>query len=336
MRVLVNGTGNIGTTLINLLVRYQSNLDIDQIYACKHSIHPWNKIERDILEAMNVKLCTTSSNSKYLPLNTIINKIDYIFEATANGIGLQNLNNYKSIQTIKASAQGSEKGFGTLFMTGINDNIIFGKRFVNVVSCNTHAIASLLSTITGKKLDNLSHADMVIVRRSDDLANHERLVSAHVVSRHQDLKIGTHHAIDVVDMFKTINVPCNLYSSDITTPSQLMHTARFNITLKKPLSLDISDLIKSNSFLASTRKFDSNIVFDLGRRYGFQGRLFSHAIVLSENLITSSTNIKGWAFIPQEGNSILSTLHAFLLQMKFKKGNSILERIKQDLLKDEW
>src|SRR5690606_26219058 len=125
----------------------------------------------------------------------------------------------------------------------------------------------------GDNLENLDYADVVVVRRSEDLGNHERLVSANVVARHLDLDIGTHHAIDVVDLFDTKGCSCKLTSSDITTPSQLMHSVRFNIRFKQKLNKPIADLIASNSFVATTAKFDSNVVFELGRRYGFNGRL---------------------------------------------------------------
>lgn len=36
-KVLVNGMGNIGTSLIHLLLRYKNELHIEQIYAVKRS-----------------------------------------------------------------------------------------------------------------------------------------------------------------------------------------------------------------------------------------------------------------------------------------------------------
>lgn len=146
---------------------------------------------------------------------------------------IKNKTFYQSLVNLKGvCAQGSEKGFGHSFMSGINDEIIRSQKFVHVVSCNTHGTASLLKTFCGSDLNNLIKGDFVVVRRSEDIGNHERLVSANVVARHLDAKIGTHHAIDVVDLFNTLNVNCDITSSDITTPSQLMHAVRFNIELK--------------------------------------------------------------------------------------------------------
>ncbi|NOQ73433.1 MAG: hypothetical protein GQ574_15615 [Crocinitomix sp.] len=335
--VIVNGMGNIGTTLVNMLVHYQTELRLDKIYVSKRSIHPWNQIERDFLEKQGVIICTTNEGDGLTSVASIINTVDYIFETTANGVGLQNLPQYKNLPNLKgSSAQGSEKGYGVPFMSGVNNAQIKDAKFVNVVSCNTHGSAALLTAFCGNNLENLETADFVVVRRSEDLGNHERLVSANVVARHLDPLIGTHHAIDVVDMFKTKNVVCNLTSSDITTPSQLMHAVRFNITLKQSLENSVEEHIASNPFIATTTKFDSNVLFELGRRYGFNGRIFSHAILISGNLLVTDKTIKGWAFVPQEGNSILSTIHAFILQMNVNGGEELFREIQTEMLLSEW
>lgn len=334
--VLINGMGNIGTTIANLCLAFQKDLNIGQVYVAKRSIHPWNEVERNDLESRGVKICSYD-DSFGLKVKDVLPEVNYIFEATANGVGLSNLAEYKKLENLSgSSAQGSEKGYGTPFMSGVNDDTIKGERFVNVVSCNTHGSAALLQTFTGKDLENLAHADFVVVRRSEDLGNHQRLVSANVVARHLDSVAGTHHSIDVIDMFRTRGITCNLTSSDITTPSQLMHAVRFNITLKSPLKESIQKAIARNPFIATTKKFDSNVIFELGRRYGFNGRIFSHAIVVSENLLVTENTIKGWAFVPQEGNSLLSTMHAFLLQMNLSNGSAVFENMKQQLLRKSW
>ncbi len=217
------------------------------------------------------------NNPDFLEINTIIDKIDYIFDCKANSFGLKNKDLYKSMKNLKGcSAQGSEKGFGIPFMSGINNEIIQNKKFVQIVSCNTHALSSIITTMTNNNLSSLIETDFVIVRRSEDLGNNQRLVGANVLSRHLDKEIGTHHAIDVKDLFQTKNIQLNIQSSDITTPSQLMHCVRFNLKMDK--NIDISQLknnIKNNNAISITSKFDSNIIFELGRRYSPYGRSFS-------------------------------------------------------------
>ena len=337
MKVLVNGLGNIGSTIVNLLIRYKDLLGIDEVYACKRTLNAWNQTDLDFLIEQGVKICTTSKSNLYPQLGTILPQINYIFEATANGVGIENKSRYEKLPNLIGScAQGSEKAFGVSFMSGLNNEVIVNEKFVHVVSCNTHGSAALLRLFSGAKLENLVKADMVVVRRSEDLGNHERLVTANVVARHLDFVAGTHHSIDVIDMFKTIDVNCQLTSSDITTPSQLMHAVRFNIELKQKDNRDFDQLIHDYPLLSQTMKFDSNVIFELGRKYGVQGRIFSHAIVLKDNLIKTDTCVKGWAFVPQEGNSIISTLHAFLLQTANADESKIIEQVMNDLLRNEW
>jgi len=337
MKVLVNGIGNIGSTLLNLLVTYKNELGIDEIHACKRTVTKWNKAELDLLAAKGVKICTSGDSRDYPQLGNILPQINYIFEATANGVGVKQKERYEKLPNLIGScAQGSEKNYGISFMSGVNNEVIRSQKFVHVVSCNTHGSAALLGLFAGKELENLENADMVVVRRSEDVGNHERLVSANVVARHLDAEAGTHHSIDVRDMFKTLDIECDLTSSDITTPSQLMHSVRFNIDLKAPLEKSVEELIHSNPLIAKTNKFDSNVIFELGRRYGLNGRLFSHAIILSGNLLVTDKSIKGWAFVPQEGNSLISSLHAYLLQTNHPNEDAVINGIIGDLCQDEW
>jgi glyceraldehyde-3-phosphate dehydrogenase type II len=338
MNVLVNGIGNLGQTLLCLLSEYKTLLNIDTIYALKNTqISSWNLVDIELLEGLGIVVCTNKQDA-YINLPSIIDTVDYIFDCNANSFGLKNKDWYSSLTNLKGcSVQGSEKGFGVSYMSGINDKAIENSKFVHVVSCNTHAISSLIQTFSNNNFSFFVEGDFVVVRRSEDLSNNERLVGANVISRHMEAEIGTHHAIDVKDLFSTIQLPLNIQSSDITTPSQLMHTVRFNIKLTKivPLS-EINQLIESNTFVSSTTKFDSNIVFELGRRYSKFGRLYSHAIINSNNLLFDDNRIKGWAFIPQEGNTLISTLNAFLIQTKSKDIENIMSNLKAELIRPNW
>ena len=338
MNVLINGIGNIGTTLISVLNLYKNELGIDKIIALKNSPMPWHEDELEYLESQGVIICTRNNDDDYTKLDVVIQSVDYIFDCTNNGGGLKNKQWYKSLPNLKGvSAQGSEKNFGISFMSGINHDAIRNEKFVHIVSCNTHAIASLITSICGEELTNLESSDFVIARRSEDLGNHERLVSANVVARHLDDRVGTHHAIDVIDLFQTIGKNITVTSSDITTPSQLMHAVRFNITLKKALNADqITEIIANNPFLSTTTKFDSNKIFERGRRISPQGRIYSHAIIVENNLMFVGDKIIGWAFIPQEGNTILSTVNAFLLQTQNPKEAEIIKILTRELISESW
>jgi len=330
MKVLINGVGNIGTTLACLLFDFKSILNISEVIVFKNTPQLWRNVDLDFLRQKGITVLT----SKMIDYKAQIKAVDYIFETTANGIGLKNKSLYENLLNLKGvCAQGSEKAFGIPFMSGLNDNLIRSEKFVQIVSCNTHGAASLLQTLCGSDLKNLKLADFVVVRRSEDLGNHQRLVAANVVARHLSSETGTHHAIDVKDMFSAININCNITSSDITTPSQLMHSTRFSIKFNSKMDLKTcTELIENNPFLSTTTKFDSNFVFELGRRYGKYGRLYNHAIVLTNNLLLIDNTLKGWAFVPQEGNSLLTTIHAFLLQTQPQIAPQVIDKIKSELL----
>jgi len=78
------------------------------------------------------------------------------------------------------------------------------------------------------------------------------------------------------------------------------------------------------------------MIFELGRRYGFMGRIFSHAIVVDNNMLINDKIIKAWAFIPQEGNTILSTINAFLLQTGVKNSENVMDKLENFLLRNSW
>ena len=340
MKGLVNGIGNIGTTLLSLLVDYKKELEIEEVIGLKNSVvSDWNKEEITIIKEKGVRLIEKQKLSEN-ELKEILDSVDYIMDANTNSIGLNNKKLYSDLPNLKGcSAQGSEKGFGIPFMSGINNESIVKEKFVQIVSCNTHSLSTLLSVFSDSNFANIKEADFVIVRRSEDIGNHQRLVAANVVSRHLDSHIGTHHAIDVKDLFRTINLEVPVQSSDITTPSQLMHSVRFNIKLSSSMYEEsMFELIDKNDLVSTTNKFDSNVIFELGRRYSKYGRLYSHVIINSNNILfdKDENRIKGWGFIPQEGNTIISTLHAFLLQVNPDLAKEKINFIKNELIRKSW
>ncbi|PLX07154.1 MAG: hypothetical protein C0596_12225 [Marinilabiliales bacterium] len=117
-----------------------------------------------------------------------------------------------------------------------------------------------------------------------------------------------------------------------------MHTVRFNINLKTSITENnIQEMINNNPMVSVSSKFDSNTIFESGRRYGLNGRIFSHAIINHNNILLDETrkNLKGWAFIPQEGNTILSTISAFILQTNCNN-NSIINYLIKKSISKEW
>lgn len=338
MRVLVDGLGNIGTTLTHLLATYADLLSIDEIFVHKNRLVSWQETDLERVAERDVTVCRTDPECpEFVAYGDVISDIDYVFECTAAGIGMDRKPEYEQLEGLQgACAQGSEKGFGLPFAAGINPGRIRGEKFVQVVSCNTHGTAAIISALGGRRLAELESADVVVVRRSEDVGQHERLVGANVVARHRDSEVGTHHGVDVRDLFATVDVDIELTTSDVTTPAQAMHTARFCVRLKNRPEQPIAETLCEHPYLSVTEKFDSNRVFELGRRYGLQGRIYSQAIVVSNNLLCDGRTVRGWMFVPQEGNTLLSTLAAFLHQTERSDVEQILARLRRELVRDRW
>lgn len=324
MKVLVNGLGNIGTTLANTLLEFRDVLNIDTVFVYKNRPEPWLDPDEELLKIRGAVFC--------LSIDDVLPEIDFLFECRSNAFDLEAIID-QSPKLIGAVAQGGEGDFGIPFMSGVNAVAIYGEPRVHVVSCNTHGFGSILQLFGGADLSNIEGADAVVVRRSEDISNHEKLVSANVVVRHKDPLYGTHHGTDLHNLFATIGIDCSVTTSDITTPSQLMHGLRFAITLKND---DVIERIQSGGAVALTEKFDSNRIFELGRRYGFQGRIFSQSILVTPSLLIHGNTVRGWAFVPQEGNTILSTVEAFLLQTKSPQAGAAMQVIKNALLQSAW
>ena len=111
MNVLINGIGNIGTTLLSILIDYKSKLGINTIYALKNGkVSSWNSVELGILEDKGVIICS-KHDSKFTPLDEIINKIDYIFDCNASSIGLENKEWYQTLKNLKGRCSRNRKRF---------------------------------------------------------------------------------------------------------------------------------------------------------------------------------------------------------------------------------
>ncbi len=333
MNVLINGLGNIGTTVANICLDFKESLAIEQVYVHKNLPEPWLEQDVEWLRQKGAIICSGQGNT----LDSIAKEIDYVFECRDHETVQKTPHTYQNFLRLKGIvAQGSETGHGLPIMIGVNAELAHHQPRVHVVSCNSHGIASVMQTFAGSALEHLVDADIVIVRRSEDLSGLKKLVGSSVVIRHSAPN-GTHHATDVRSLFETIGTECPLSTSDINTPSQLMHTIRFNLKLDQPLTPeDIAVRTARNTFCATTEKFDSSKIFELGRRYGIQGRIFSHAIICTSSIMVQGDRVKGWAFVPQEGNTILSTLEAYLQQTSHPAKQKAMEHLKKNLLKACW
>jgi glyceraldehyde-3-phosphate dehydrogenase (NAD(P)) len=227
---------------------------------------------------------------------------------------------YKDLEgnTLGFIAQGSEFGFGKMYVHGVNDEALKpGKdKYIQVVSCNTHNLAVLIQTLAlSQGHDNLVEGRFVCIRRSNDISQTSSFVPSPTVSDHIDERFGTHHARDAYHLFKTLDLELNLFSSAIKLNTQCMHAIWFDLHLRRPITMEKTEqLLKENPRIALTHKKSANLVFSFGRDHGHYGRILNNTVVVwpSLHLSADGTELHGFCFTPQDGNSLLSSAAAML------------------------
>jgi glyceraldehyde-3-phosphate dehydrogenase (NAD(P)) len=331
--ILVVGTGTIGEPLIGVLSDFRKKFNAN-IFFHKRTplVDEVGKV--DSLIKRGARLVTDPSTNREfvdmghpvsLHLEQALQISDVVIDCTP--AGNENKEKYYS-QLLEEKycssknkkrlfiAQGSEKHFGLPYAYGINDSAlkVSNANFIQVVSCNTHNICSLIKTMVDKPRDLLK-ADFVCIRRSNDISQKSSFVPSPEVGKHPDVNFGTHHARDAQDVFGTLGEHLNLFSSAMKLNTQYMHIIRFNMEIKGTISKEnIVDRFKENKFTALTHKTSANRVFSFGRDHGYYGRIFNHTVLSIPSLhiqpYKGNSIVSGFCFTPQDGNSLLSSCAA--------------------------
>jgi glyceraldehyde-3-phosphate dehydrogenase (NAD(P)) len=150
------------------------------------------------------------------------------------------------------------------------------------------------------------------MRRANDISQDTSFCPSPVVGKHKDARFGTHHARDAWHLFKTLEYDLNLFSSALKLNTQYMHTIFFDIRVKNPTDeAKLLQLIRGNDRMAVTHKDSANSVFSFGRDHGHFGRILNVTVVSLPTLaVRNKTEIVGYCFTPQDGNSLLSSVSA--------------------------
>ena len=324
--VHVVGTGTIGEPLIGLLCDYREKLGIDEVTFHKYT--PLREDRSKVYDLMKrgAKLAVMDDRKKEfkdlgmdptIETTEAIARASVIIDCTPKGFRHQNkLQFYEKFKDGKGFlAQGSEDGFGKKYARGINDSaLVQGKdQFIQIVSCNTHNVACITNTLALNNNDpnNLVEGRYVCVRRAADISQTSAIASPQV-NDHQYGDYGSHHAKDAADLFRTMDLDLNLFSSAMKIPSQYMHILWFNLKVKEPTSLnEVMDKLEANPLVALTSKDMTGTVFSFGRDHGHFGRILNETVVVEQTLsVRSDHEITGFCFTPQDGNSLLSSLAA--------------------------
>ena len=342
--VLVIGTGTIGEPLIGLLARLKVELGIDRVIFHKRTPLDYEVAKVNSLISQGADLVVDEDQvENFLKLgHEVTHTLEQALEVSQVVIdctpaGNDNKDLLYQTHTDNSDkvfiAQGSEKGFGFPFAWGINDAELIKEEpcFVQVVSCNAHAMSRIMFSLSGGELSTIAAGDFVCIRRANDASQDEGFIPAPRGDIHSDLEFGTHHARDVSDLFltKTISV-LPIFSSALKVNSQYMHMVRFSLVLNEQLSeADILERFFTDVFVATTSHKSSNRVFSFGRDHGFYGRIYNQTVICMPSLFTSSlpdarTQVTGFSFTPQDGNSLLSSVAAAMYGLY---GNDYLAKL---------
>jgi glyceraldehyde-3-phosphate dehydrogenase type II len=326
--VHVIGTGTIGEPLTGLLVDLKDQLGFEEITFHKRTPLLTDRSRVTSLLKRGAKLAVDAAAVKGFeelgmkPSYEAIEAIEragVVIDCTPSGVGTKNKAEYyeKFASTTRGFiAQGSEFGFGMPYARGINDAVLKSRadRYLQVVSCNTHHLSTLIKTLALQDggPDNLVEGRFVCMRRANDLSQDGGFVPSPVVGRHNDERFGTHHARDAWHLFNTLGYDLNLFSSAVKLNTQYMHTIFFDIRVKNPTTVEkLVELIERDDKIAVTYKESANSVFSYGRDQGHYGRILNVTVLCLPTMqVRNETEIVGYCFTPQDGNSLLSSVSA--------------------------
>ena len=338
--VHIVGTGTIGEPLIGILCEQKSNLGIDEITFHKHTPLTSDKPKIQNLIKKGARLSVLEDRmddfkaiglEPEFTMEEAVARSSVVIDCTPKGFGHSNKKKFYEKYTDKVKgflAQGSEDGFGKKYARGINDHVITKEdQFLQIVSCNTHNLACLVNTIAlSIAPDNLLNGKFVCIRRSNDISQTSSFVPAPTVNDHSNNTYGTHHAKDAAELFKTMNLDLNLFSSALKVNSQYMHVVWFNLELKEITDKEkVLELLKQNKRIALTEHHSSNTVFSFGRDQGQYGRILNQTVIVEDSInVKNGNEVTGFCFTPQDGNSILSSIAA---TVKFLNPHSYQDKI---------
>lgn len=324
--VHVVGTGTIGEPLLGLFTDFRERMGIDEVTFHKRTPLASDRAKLNHLIQRGAKLAVDEDvRSEFeklghevsLESREALERATVVVDCTPAG----NENKEKYYENLTGPkgflAQGSEFGFGKPYARGINDEVLVPgeDRFVQIVSCNTHNITTLIKTLThedGKYA--LRKGTFVCMRRANDVSQSDSYIPAPNVGKHDDPEFGTHHARDAHHVFETLDLDFDLFSSAVKLNTQYMHSIWFNLELDRDITVEeVRKRLRDNPLVATTDKRYANLIFSFGRDHGYYGRILSQTVAVMPTLaVRRKREVYGFCFTPQDGNSLLSSVSAAL------------------------
>jgi glyceraldehyde-3-phosphate dehydrogenase/erythrose-4-phosphate dehydrogenase len=325
--VHIVGTGTIGEPLIGLFTDFRDKMGIDEVTFHKRTPLGSDRSKINHLMARGARLATDDDqrdafekmgHAVSYEAEEAIARATVVVDCTPAGNDMK-AKYYDNVVGPKGFlAQGSEFGFGKPYARGVNDEaLVPGEdRFIQIVSCNTHNITTLVKTL-GQEPDgrySLMRGNFVCMRRANDISQTRDFAPAPQVGKHDDAEFGTHHAHDAYHLFETLGLHVDLFSSAVKLNTQYMHSIWFNFLFDRDITKEeMVGRLKANVRVATTDKRNCNEIFSFGRDHGYYGRILSQTVVVVPTLaVRQKRELFGFCFTPQDGNSLLSSVAAAL------------------------
>jgi len=349
--ILIIGTGTIGEPLIGLLTDLKDKLNINVYFhkrtPLKDDMAKVNSLVNRgailVIDTGKEEIFRSLGHEPILTYKDALELCDVVIDCTPAGNAAKEKYYLPALEKNKNKifiAQGSEKGFGMPYAYGINDEALENNKnnFIQVVSCNTHNISALIKLIPPTQEDFIK-GDFICIRRANDISQKSNFIASPEVGEHKDPNFGTHHARDAYDLFRTMQQFPNIFSSAMKVNSQYMHIIRFNVKVKGNASeKDVIRRFKSNPFTAISHKTLANKIFSFGRDHGYYGRIFNHTVLSTPSLharcLNGTTDISGFCFTPQDGNSLLSSVAAAMYSIYGKSYKKYMKHFDSYLFKE--
>jgi glyceraldehyde-3-phosphate dehydrogenase (NAD(P)) len=325
--VHVVGTGTIGEPLIGLFTDFRDKMGIDEVTFHKRTPLSGDRSKINHLMARGAKLATDDDqrdafeklgHKVSFEAEEAIARATVVVDCTPAGNEMR-ARYYDHVTGPKGFlAQGSEFGFGVPYARGVNDEVLKPgeDRFIQIVSCNTHNITTLIKTLCHEGGDrySLERGTFVCMRRANDISQTKDFAPAPQVGKHDDAEFGTHHAHDAFHVFETLGQKFDLFSSAVKLNTQYMHSIWFNLAFDREITKDeMMQRLRANVRVATTDKRNCNEIFSFGRDHGYYGRILSQTVVVQPTLaVRKQRELYGFCFTPQDGNSLLSSVAAAL------------------------
>jgi glyceraldehyde-3-phosphate dehydrogenase (NAD(P)) len=315
IKVGINGYGTIGRRVADA-VRQQKDMSIIGIvktkpdYVAENASHLF-KIYADSQE--NVKKFNESGIECEGDVQSLLDNVDIIVDATPEGMGEKNLEMYRKSK-VKAIFQGGEKAniAQASFNAYSNFTDSWGKDYVRVVSCNTTGLARTISAIENEF--GVTRVEATLIRRATD-PNDSKKGPINAVE--PSLKFPSHHGPDLKTVLKIPEVD----TVAIKVPTTLMHVHTVSVRTEKEVSQeDLNGIfrpyrriieISGKSGIVSTAQ-----IMDLAREMGRKrGDLFEIA-VWKESMYASGNNIRYIQAVNQESDVVPENVDAIRAMMQ--------------------